>query len=573
MLVGKTKNEINKLWDTFHSGGMTDPLSTIKQLTYLLFIRRLDDMETLNERREKRIGKKTSKKIFPENKQHLRWNNFKHKESGEMLKILRDEVFPFIKELGKERLEEAVVTTFATTMKDAIFEIQKASVLQTAVDIISNLDLDNADTAGDLYEYLLSSLQLSGRNGQFRTPRHIIKMMVEIVDPNIDDVVCDPACGTAGFLFASINYILEKNTSKNLIQKDSEGNKYGFIGDKLTEGQKRKFQTTTFFGYDFDTTMLQISSMNLWLHGIQEPHIKYSDTLSRNFTEENKYSLILANPPFKGSLDYDDVHPNLISEMKTKKTELLFLELTLRLLDIGGRCAIIVPDGVLFGSSNAHVGIRKKLVENHQLEGIIGMPGGVFKPYAGVSTAILIFTKGGKTDKVWFYDMEHDGYSLDDKRDPVKENDIPDIIDCWKNRNDKSFQIKAEKRMKELRGKMAPLKKERLKHHEEINKLQFESVLDEENTKLQSKLEENKKDLKELDDKIHVLQSEFNQLSRQFWVEKKDIADNYDLSTSSYRDIEQDEIYLPPAEITLNRILELEELIKSESKNLMGLLK
>lgn len=574
MLVGKTRNDIDKLLDLFWTNVTSNPLTVIEQITYLIFIRRLDDIETKKERQSKRTGKKIENRIFPENTknekfQDYRWSNFKQTEPEQMLKTVRDGVFPFMKNLATKSEAGSTITEFAKKMKDATFLVQKPSVLATAVSVISDLDLDNADTSGDLYEYILNQLTTSGKNGQFRTPRHIIRMMVEIIDPGIEDRICDPACGTGGFLFTSINYIKEKYTSEEM-------KKQGFlhVGDKLKEKDFKKFQNDTFYGFDFDSSMLQIAAMNLWLHGVEQPNIHYADSLSKSFEEKEKYSVILANPPFKGSLNYEDVNPDLISEIKTKKTELLFLELTLRLLDMGGRCAIIVPDGVLFGSSNAHKAIREKLVEHNQLEGVIGMPSGVFKPYAGVSTAILIFTKGGKTDKVWFYDMEHDGYSLDDRRQLTEENDIPDIINCWNNRTDKSFQTKAEKRMNTLREKMAPLKKERLRHEEEINRLQFESVINEVDEKVKAKLEKQKKELKELEDELHVFQKEFNQISRQFWVEKKEIVDNkYDLSTSRYREIEQDEVFYDKPNITLRRIEELNKACSLEVKQLLETIK
>lgn len=573
MITGELKNKIDRLLDAFWTGVTSNPLTVIEQITYLLFIRRLDDIETRNERIAERTGKPMARSLFPADKQHLRWTHFKQLKADEMLKIVRDGVFPFIKDDLMQASGESGVNVFARQMEKANFLINKASVLSTSVSIISELDLDNADTAGDLYEYLLLQLQSSGKNGQFRTPRHIIRMMTEIIDPDVGERICDPACGTGGFLFSTLNYLLEKYTSPELVQVNEDGSRHGFVGDKLTPDQRQKFQTDTFYGFDFEHSMLQLAAMNMWLHGIEAPQINYADALSKNYEEESRYDVILANPPFKGSLDYDDCNPSLLAEVKTKKTELLFLALALRILDIGGRAAIIVPDGVLFGSSNAHVGLRKTLVEDHQLEGVISMPSGVFKPYAGVSTAVLIFTKGGQTNRVWFYDMEHDGLSLDDKRNPIADNDIPDILHCWRNRADHTFAAKRQARLGELRALMAPLKQERLSYHELLNRLQFERVLDENDTALEAELRACQENLKTLDERIHELQHEFNQLSRQFWVRKDQIQGNkYDLSASRYRQIEQDETYYPQPKVTLERMIRLETAITQGVQQLEALL-
>jgi type I restriction enzyme M protein len=574
MITGELKSQVDKLLDAFWTGVTSNPLTVIEQITYLIFIRRLDDIETRNERIAERTGKSMERRLFPSDKQHLRWSQFKQLKSDEMLSVVRDGVFPFIKEELVKTNGESGVNVFARQMEHATFLIQKPSVLSTAVSLISELDLDNADTAGDLYEYLLLQLASAGKNGQFRTPRHIIRMMVELIDPEIGERICDPACGTGGFLFTALNYLLEKYTSPDLVQEDEDGSRHGCVGDKMTTEQRQTFQKDTFYGYDFEHSMLQLAAMNMWLHGIETPHITYADSLSKNFEEESRYDIILANPPFKGSLDYDDCNPTLLAEVKTKKTELLFLALALRLLDMGGRAAIIVPDGVLFGSSNAHVGIRKSLVEDHQLEGIISMPSGVFKPYAGVSTAVLIFTKGGQTDRVWFYDMEHDGFSLDDKRAPVANNDIPDILSCWKRREDQAFQSTQQARMDELKAAMAPHKQERLKYHELLNRLQFERVLNEEDIAIEAELKTSQENLKQLDVTIHTLQHEFNQLSRQFWVTKDQIKGNkYDLSASRYRQIEQDETYYPKPKVTLERMALLENVITNSIKELEALLR
>lgn len=561
MIVGKTKSDIDKLWNAFWTGGITNPVSVIEQINYLLFIRRLDDIETLSERLAARTGNVNAKRIFSGKNQHLRWSNFKHLKPDAMFTVVQEEVFPFIKNLGNEN--ESIVTSFSKNLSDAVFLIPKSSLLASAVDLISGLDLDNADTAGDLYEYLLSKLSTSGINGQFRTPRHIIRMMVKMIDPKVEDRICDPACGTGGFLFSSLEHILEHNTSPALVQEDDEGQRHGFIGDQLSKEERRKFETDTFYGFDFDQTMLRVASMNLWLHGINLPSIKYADTLSKNFTEENRYDVILANPPFKGTLDYSDCSPSLQSEIRTKKTELLFLFLALRMLDVGGRAAIIVPDGVLFGKSAAHVQVRKHLVEEHQLEGVVSMPSGVFRPYATVSTAILLFTKGGKTDKVWFYEMKHDGFSLDDKRLPIKENDLPDIIDCWISRHDGTFGSLRESMINKVQTKLIPLREKQRNCAQRVDELQFESSIEQTSDQKDLQLANAALELKEATEMIQETQHEYNRLSQQFWVDKQTIVDkNYDLSANRYRHIERDQrSYWPKIETVLNRIAKVQPII------------
>jgi type I restriction enzyme M protein len=348
-----------------------------------------------------------------------------------MLKRVRDEVFPHFRTLGESE------STFAEYMSEAQLLIVKPSLVVSAVNMIDALPLTEGDTKGDLYEYLLSKLTTAGINGQFRTPRHIIRLMVDLLEPNPSEVVGDPACGTAGFLVSVMQHLLEKYSSPEGVIVHDDGQKT-YSGD-LLEPYRQHIQSAMFHGYDFDTTMLRIAAMNLMLHGVESPDIHYQDTLSNSFPERfprhaiDGFDVILANPPFKGSLDESDVHPSLTGKVKTKKTELLFVALILRMLKLGGRAACIVPDGVLFGSSNAHRALRKLLVEENQLEAIISMPSGVFKPYAGVSTAVLIFTKGGKTERVWFYKMESDGFSLDDKRDKIGDGlgDLPDIRKQW----------------------------------------------------------------------------------------------------------------------------------------------
>ncbi|MDQ1316819.1 MAG: type restriction enzyme protein, partial [Candidatus Poribacteria bacterium] len=399
----------------------------------LMFARLLDITETRNEKKAQRIDK-PFKSVFAEDKQKLRWSQFKNLSADEMLKVVRDEVFPHFRTVALDGAK------YGEYMKDAQLMVQKPSLLVSAVNMVDNLPLTEGDTKGDLYEYLLSKLTTAGINGQFRTPRHIIRLMVEVVDPKPTEVVGDPACGTAGFLVSTMEYLLRKYTSHEAVI-EHEGGEKTYTGD-LLERHRDHIQNHMFHGFDFDITMLRISAMNLLLHGIEAPHIHYQDTLSTSFPDRfpqqatDGFDVILANPPFKGSLDYDDVHSSLLGKVKTKKTELLFVTLILRMLKKGGRSATIVPGGVLFGSSKAHVALRKLLVDENQLDAVISLPSGVFKPYAGVSTAIMVFTKGGKTENVFYYDVEADGFSLDDKREPTPEkNDLPDALKQWEQRN------------------------------------------------------------------------------------------------------------------------------------------
>lgn len=412
MITGELRNKVDKIWETFWTGGITNPLEVIEQFTYLLFIKGLDDVETIKEN-EAVLLMIDYEGIFPKDKQHLRWSKFKNEEAGEMYRIVSEEVFPFIKNLHGNK-----DSAYAKYMGDAIFKIPTPLMLSKIVDGISNLNMENQDTKGDLYEYLLSKIATAGTNGQFRTPRHIIDMMVKLMKPKPEDIIVDPAAGSAGFLVSAQQYLRDNHSDLFLVQS-----------------LKEHFNNDMFYGFDMDRTMLRIGAMNMMLHGVDNPNIEYRDSLSEANTDKEKYTLVLANPPFKGSLDYEAVSADLLKVTKTKKTELLFLALFLRILKPGGRCASIVPDGVLFGSTAGHKAIRKEIVENHKLEAIISMPSGVFKPYAGVSTAIMIFTKTGTggTDKVWFYDMKADGYSLDDKRNPIDDNDIPDIIERFNN--------------------------------------------------------------------------------------------------------------------------------------------
>ena len=503
MTIRQLRDAMDSLWLQFWTGGITNPLTVIEQITFLMFARLLDITETTNERIAKRTGREFTP-IFREKEQHLRWHRFKNLPGQEMLELVRDEVFRHFRHAAVDG------ATFGEYMKDAQLMIQKASLMEKAVEMISELPLTDSDSKGDLYEYLLSKLTTAGINGQFRTPRHIIRKMVEIIDPQVGEVVGDPACGTAGFLAASMHYVLEKNTSKEGAYQNAEG-EWIYTGDLLTQDQLEYLRGNMLHGFDFDSTMLRISAMNLLLHGLDSPGIHYQDTMSSSFTDrfpklsKDAFDVILANPPFKGTLDYEDVHPALLSDLKTKKTELLFVALILHMLKPGGRCAMIVPDGVLFGSTKAHVKLRKMLVEENQLDAVIKLPSGVFKPYAGVSTAVLVFTKAGETRDVFFYDVKADGYSLDDKREPVDENDLPELIERW-----------------------------------------------------------NKKDPKKDTDRT----------DQAFFVSKKDIkSTKYDLSLNRYKEIVyKEEKYLHPKEI-IYQIKALEKQISNDLIELEGMLK
>ncbi len=443
MLTGQIRSQIDAVWNAFHVGGVTNPISVIEQISYLLFIKRLDDLQNQLDRKAL-LGAKVNP-VFTDTEKTLRWKNFKELDPEVMFELVKDKVFPKIKNLGGEQ------GNFAKHMKDAIFMIPRSDVLDQVVQMIDGINMDNKDTKGDVYEYMLSKLQSSGVNGQFRTPRHIIKMMVKMMKPRLTDTICDPAAGTCGFLMSAEEEI-SQTYNKELMKPE----------------HREHFNTAMFTGFDFDQHMLRIGAMNMMLHGIENPTVEYRDSLSddgeNNINEA--YSLMLANPPFKGSVNYDAISPDLLlalgktpkkvaakksddskKKAPTEKSELLFLALMLRMMKKGGRAAVIVPDGVLFGSTKAHKKIRETIVEKQQLEAVISMPSGVFKPYAGVSTAILIFnrTDSGGTDKVWFYDMQADGFTLDDKRTPIEQSDIPDILARWEDQDAEEVRARTEK--------------------------------------------------------------------------------------------------------------------------------
>jgi|SRR5262245_10165848 len=450
MLTGELRNKIDDIWNDFWSGGLSNPLQVIEQITYLIFIKRLDEMQELEERKATTLNKPIERRIFPEGfdarakpddkdkrgepYENLRWSRFKHFEPRRMFEIVDEHVFPFIRELN------GAGTAYARHMRDARFQIPGPALLAKVVDKLDKLDMGDRDTKGDVYEYMLAKIATAGQNGQFRTPRHIVATMVELVQPKPEDVICDPACGTCGFLVAAGEYLRKHHASL-------------FRDDKL----RRHFNEGLFNGFDFDPTMLRIGSMNMALHGVEGANVSYRDSLAEDHAEDaGRYSLVLANPPFAGALDYDATAKDLQRIVKTKKTELLFLALFLRVLKTGGRAAVIVPDGVLFGSSKAHKDLRRILVEENKLDAVIKLPSGVFRPYAGVSTAILVFTRTGVggTDHVWFYDVRAEGLSLDDKRTDLlpKEkqgptpttslsaedhgkNNLPDVVRRWSERD------------------------------------------------------------------------------------------------------------------------------------------
>lgn len=438
MLDSDLKSKINQLWDKFWSSGISNPLQAIEQMSYLMFMKRLDDEEIAKEKNVQLSGEPFESlfKDCPD----CRWSQWNNMASDEMLDHVRDKVFPFLRDLGDDD------SLYSRYMKDAVFAIPTGTLLTEATSIIDGMHIkeQNLDTKGDIYEYLLSELKTSGKNGQFRTPRHIIQMMVELLDPKSGETICDPACGTAGFLVNAYQHILQANTSEDLIKIDDEGNPYNFKGDRLSQDEFKFIKNKSLYGYDFDQTMVRISLMNLMMHGISNPKIEQTNTLSMRYTQHPNFDVVLANPPFKGSINKDELSDDF--SINTTKTEILFLELMYNILTIGGRCAVIVPQGVLFGNSRAHKSIRQKLLEDCRLDAVISMPSGVFKPYAGVSTGILIFTKGEPTDKVWFYDMEADGYSLDDKRTFIDgKGNIPDIIEKYKNKKQENLEDRKAK--------------------------------------------------------------------------------------------------------------------------------
>lgn len=483
-ITGELRSKVDTLWLTFYSNGISNPLSVIEQITYLLFMRRLDELEIAKESMANLLGGEIENRIFPEDRQACRWSVFSlESDSEKMLQMVRD-AFAFIKDELHATAEggEENVSAYQEHIKSAVFLIASDAMIKSVVKQISALP-EGRDTMGDLYEYMLSKVASAGQNGQFRTPRHIIKMIVEMVKPTAEDFICDPSCGTGGFLLMASEHV------RDMMLKGSAED-------------REHFESTMFTGYDFDSTMLRIGTMNLLLHGISNPTIKNRNSLSDQNPDADAFTLILANPPFKGSVDKDEVSKDLSKPHKTTKSELLFLRLILRMLQIGGRAAVIVPDGVLFGSSKAHEKTRKLIVDEHKLEAVVSMPSGVFKPYAGVSTAILFFTRtdSGGTDDVWFYNMEADGYSLDDKRDPIDANDIPDLMERWNNRDSEADTDRKAKAffvpLEELQNNKYDLSINRYKEieYEEVEYEPFETILD----KIEALQEKNRKNIQTL---------------------------------------------------------------------------
>ncbi len=539
MIAGPLRTRVDKLWEEFWTGGITNPLTVIEQISFLMFARLLDMRESTEEKKWNRVnkGKPFPGVFFKRSEQNLRWQNFREKGGDDMLVLLRDKVFPHFRKLGKAG------STFGEYMKDAQLLIQKPSLLSTAVSMIDDLPLGAGDTKGDLYEYVLSKLTTAGINGQFRTPRHIIELMVDLVQPEPTWTIGDPACGTGGFLVGVMEHLRKKYTSPEgkLVETVDGEEVVTYTGD-LLEPYRKHLQSGMFHGFDFDVTMLRIAAMNLMLHGVDTPDIHYQDTLSNSFPERfpkyasGGFDLILANPPFKGSLDESDVHSSLTGKVKTRKTELLFLILMLRMLKMGGKCAVIVPDGVLFGSSNAHVATRRMLVEDNQLEAVVKLPAGVFKPYAGVSTAILLFTRGGRTTDVFLYDIHADGFSLDDKRDPTPDkNDLPDVCeqwDRWRNAVDRASQGRTKT--------SAPAAESRPNWHSTSNA--------EANT-------------------------ESDRTGKSFIVPKSEIVGNgYDLSVNRYKEVVHEEVGYDPPKVTVGRLKKLEAEIAQDLEKLEAML-
>ena len=590
----KLRSQVDALWDKFWTGGLSNPLDAIEQFSYLLFLKRLDDRENAAERQAKRKGTTYQ----PSVKREMRWGYWTQMKAEEALSHLKNVVFPGLVELADAK------SSFGEYMKGAQCKINKAGLLIEACNLIDQMKIaeQNQDVQGDLYEYMLGHMQFAGRGGQFRTPRHIIRMMVQMVDPKPRERIGDLAGGTAGFLVNAHQYILEKHTSAGILEYDAEGQAHHLIGDQLSAAERTFMSSKKYLrGFDNDSgmTILRIGSMNLMLHGIESPQFYYMDSLSKSFDDEREYDVILMNPPFKGAVDKGGVHPTLPSD--TTKSELLFLHLILRALDMGGRAAVIVPDGVLFGSSRAHVEVRRRIIEENRLDGVVSMPSGVFKPYAGVSTAVLFFTRGAQTKDIWFYDMAHDGFSLDDKRQAVDENDIPDVLKCWENRNNRKFLESREKRIVELRAELTPLKEKRLKLQADINRLSFELAVDSGSDSLNApkvnvpkagvdksrrskeafgtvdsagRLQEANELLTTLQSLISPPQGELDRLTRQFWVTKEQVkANKYDLSASRYRQVDADAVYHEKPSVTLERLARLESIMLDDISELKKLLK
>jgi type I restriction enzyme M protein len=549
------RGQVEALWDKLWSGGLSNPMDAIEQLSYLLFLKQLDEREQDAERTARLRGK-PFEPLFPDTEEgrQLRWSYWSQLPADKAIAQVKEKVFPFLKTLGVR------AGSFGEHMANAEFKINKPSLLIEACRSIEamNISAQNQDVQGDLYEYLLGRLNTAGTNGQFRTPRHIIRMMVQMVDPKPGERICDPAAGTCGFLVNAWQHLLETHTDPKDLTFDEDGWPHGLTGVRLSPEQWEFAQERGYTGYDSDSgmTMLRLGSMNMILHGLSSPRFHYADTLSKAFTEERAYDVVLANPPFKGAVDASDVNPTL--PVRVKKTEILFLHLFLRLLEQGGRAAVIAPDGILFETKKAYIEIRRALLEENRLEAVISMPSGVFRPYAGVSAAVLLFTKGARTERVWFYDMEHDGFSLDDKRQRIPQDDIPDILECWRLRHDVDFQKSRADRLVSLRELVAPLKDERLEKQAELNRLKFEEAISSDLDTARKARDAAAAALDHIETRIDPIVAEINQLARQFWVPKDEIVGKrYDLSANRYRLVERREQFFDPPHITLDRLQEI----------------
>ena len=562
----KLRSQVDQLWEKLWTGGLTNPMDAIEQFSYLLFFKRLDDAENQAEK----LARLQSQPYTPRLPEEMRWRTWTQYPAEKALAHVKNQVFPWFKQMG------GLGSSFEQYMANAEFKINQPNLLISACQQIDQMQISaqNQDVQGDLYEYLLSRLSIAGRNGQFRTPRHIIRMMVRLVGPRPGERIGDLAAGTCGFLVNAYQYILEQHTDPEVLTYDEEGVAHTLTGQFLSAEQRRFLQEQALRGFDNDSgmTMLRIGSMNLMLHGIESPQFFYMDTLSKAFNEAREYDVILMTPPFKGAVDRANVHESLPDS--TSKSELLFLHLILRALDMGGRCAVIVPDGVLFGSSRAHLETRKVLIEENRLEGVISMPAGVFRPYAGVSTAVLVFTRGAQTSEIWFYDMAHDGFSMDDKRTRVAENDIPDLLECWRRRGDTDFQACRGERLEALRAQAAPLRAERLRLLGETNWLTFEQAIAAQGDgETRQALEQAQQSLAGIEAQLSPLQREIDQLTRQFWVSKAQVkANKYDLSASRYRQVDGDEGYYEQPRVTLERLARLEQVMGDKIRELEGML-
>ena len=560
MITGTIKSQIDQVWNAFWSGGISNPLEVIEQITYLLFLRRLDDLQTLEENKSARLKQPMAQRVFPAGNdprgrpyEDLRWSRFKHFAPGDMYVVVGEHVFPFLRTLGGDE------STYAHHMKDARFTIPTPALLAKVVDLLDAVPMEDRDTKGDLYEYMLGKIASAGQNGQFRTPRHIIRLMVELTAPQPTDVICDPACGTAGFLVAAGEALRERHPN--------------ILHDPVL---REHFHHRMFHGFDFDNTMLRIGSMNMLLHGVENPDIRYRDSLAQDHAgEEEKYTLVLANPPFAGSLDYENTAKDLLQIVKTKKTELLFLALFLRLLKPGGRAAVIVPDGVLFGSSTAHKALRRMLVEDQKLDAVVKLPGGVFRPYAGVSTAILLFTKtnSGGTDQVWFYNVEADGWSLDDKRTPLLPEDklgpVPSFLRHFRATAMDGGSTRNAGAISDESG-ISAQRAERPKGGPEGASEASNPV----SLSAEDHAKNNLPDVLARWAERAGAERERPRTAQSFCVPKADIAaQGYDLSLNRYKEVVHEEIeHRPPKEI-LAELAKMEEEIQRGMKELEGMLK